>query len=213
MLTSPRRHANKPDAPDASEPFYLKPGDPPSKRRILQTALRLFAHQGVETVTVRQIADEAGYTNPALFKFFATKDDLALYLFESCYVQLFERLRTAMDGKTSFDTRLEGILSVFFAQLENDLDALLFVQDHLRQMWPRVSASTHRKSILSLIRQALKQGIEEGTVRDANPDLLVAAVTGTLQQFARMLHFKEFRGKASEWRQELQAIIRGVVAP
>lgn len=198
--------------PEAPEAFYLKADDPPSKRRILQTALRLFADRGVEAVTVRQIADEAGYTNPALFKFFATKDALAQYLFEACYLQLFERLSAAIDGKTTFDDRLDGILSVFFSQLENDLDAFLFVQDHLRQIWPQVSASVRRKSILALIRRALQQGIAEGTVRDANPDLLVAAVTGTLQQFARMLHFGEFKGKAGEWRPELEAIIRRAVA-
>src|SRR5262252_9401737 len=205
MLTRSRSNSNQPNAP---EPFYLKPGDHPSKRQILQTALRLFAHQGVDAVTVRQIASEAGYTNPALFKFFPTKDDLALYLFEACYLQLFERLNTAVEEIPTFEGQLDGILSVFFSQLEEDLDAFLFVQDHLRQMWPRVSAATHKKSILFLIRRALKQGIEEGMVREANPDLLVAAVTGTLQQFARMLHFGEFRGKASQWRPELEVIIR-----
>jgi AcrR family transcriptional regulator len=201
------------DQTKISEAPYLRAHDPPSKRRILQVALNLFARHGLESVTVRQIADEAGYTNPALFKFFATKDALALYLFESCYVQLFEELNSAVDGKATFEERLDGILSVFFAHLERDLDAFLYVQDHLRQMWPRVSAATRRKSILFLIRRALKQGIEAGSVREANPDLRVAALTGTLQQFARMLHFGEFKGKAIHWRPELEAIIRRVVAP
>jgi hypothetical protein len=57
----------------------------------------------------------------------------------------------------------------------------------------------------------LRQGIQEGAVRNAHPDLLVAAITGTLQQFARMLHFGEFKGKVSGWRPELEAIIRRVV--
>lgn len=210
MLTETKSRTKK---PDASEACYLKPGDPPSKRWILQTALRLFAHHGLDTVTVRQIAGEAGYTNPALFKFFATKDALALYLFESCYLQLFERLSASIDGKATFADRLDGILDVFLSQLEEDLDAFLFVQDHLRQMWPKVSPTVRRKSILFLIRRALQQGIEEGTVRDANPDLLVASVTGTFQQFARMLHFGEFRGKASAWRQELKVIIQRIVTP
>jgi TetR/AcrR family transcriptional regulator, repressor of fatR-cypB operon len=194
------------------EPVYLKIDDPPSKRRILQTALRLFAQQGVETVTVRQIADGAGYTNPALFKFFATKDALALYLFESCYVALFERLKVAIEGKAAYDDQFAGVLGAFFAQLEEDLDAFLFVQDNLRRMWPRVSPATREKSILSVIRRVLEQGIREGAVPESNTGLLVAAVTGTLQQFARMLHFGEFKGKASDWGPELGKIIRRMVA-
>jgi AcrR family transcriptional regulator len=173
----------------------------------------LFAHQGVDTVTVRQIADAAGYTNPALFKFFASKDALALYLFECCYLQLFESLEAGLAGSTAFDSRLEAILDVFLSQLEDNLDAFLFVQDHLRPMWPRVSAATRKKSILALIRRVLEQGIGEGTVRDANVGLMVVAITGTLQQFARMLHFREFKGKAGDWRQELNTILGRIVAP
>ena len=180
---------------------------------MLEAALRLFAGQGVERVTVRQIADAAGYTNPALFKFFATKDALALYLFECCYVHLFERLQAAVTGSATFDGRLGAILSVFFSELERDADAFLFVQDHLREMWPRVSARCRTKSILRLIRRVLQQGMGEGAVRESNADLLTAALTGTLQQFARMLHFGEFRGRASDWRQELEIIIRRMMAP
>jgi AcrR family transcriptional regulator len=210
MLT---RSAGQPETQGLAEPAYLKTNDPPSKRRIVQTALRLFAHQGIETVTVRQIAAEAGYTNPALFKFFPTKDALALYLFECCYLHLFERLKTAIDANAGFNDRIECILGVFFSELEQDLDAFLFVQDHLRQMWPRVAVRTRRKSILFLIRRVLQEGMEEGVVRDENPDLLVATFAGTLQQFARMLHFGEFKGKARDWRQGLEAIIRRIVAP
>src|SRR5215471_2666417 len=168
MLTKPKSQSQE---QEISEVPYLRADDPPSKRQILQAALRLFAHQGVETVTVRQIADEAGYTNPALFKFFATKDALALCLFESCYLQLFEQLKAAINREATFEDRLQAILSVFLSQLEQDLNAFLFVQDHLRLMWPRVSPATRRKSILFLIRQTLRLGIAEGKVRDANPDL------------------------------------------
>jgi TetR/AcrR family transcriptional regulator, repressor of fatR-cypB operon len=118
---------------------YLKADDPPSKRGILDTALRLFAAHGVDAVTVRQIAQEAGYTNPALFKFFKTKEHLALHLFESCYVQLFDLLTAAIQNARTSEQQLDAIIDVFIAYIEKNLDAFLFVQDHLRQFWPRVS--------------------------------------------------------------------------
>jgi AcrR family transcriptional regulator len=210
MLTDTKRRNETPGQPEAA---YLNPDDPPSKRKILQTALRLFALYGLDAVTVRQIAGEAGYTNPALFKFFPTKDALALYLFECCYLELFEALKVGVGDSTTFDEGLEAVFRVFFSQLERDLDAFLFVQDHLRQMWPKVPVQTRKKSILGLIQQVLRRGMDEGVVRGANPDLLVAAITGTLQQFARLLYFGEFKGKPSDWRQELNIIIKRIVAP
>ena len=60
-------------------PDHPPAADPPSKRMILKEALRLFAQRGIDAVTVRDIGNRAGYTNAALFKFFATKDALALF--------------------------------------------------------------------------------------------------------------------------------------
>src|SRR5215471_19970736 len=144
MLTNTKHRTETSGEPVAA---YLNPDDPPSKRKILQTALRLFALYGLDAVTVRQIADEAGYTNPALFKFFPTKDALALHLFGCCYLELFEALKVAVADSTTFDEGLDAILRVFFSQLERDLDAFLFVQDHLRQMWPKLPVQTRKKSI------------------------------------------------------------------
>lgn len=198
----------------APEEAYTSAGDPPSKRRILDAALRLFARKGIDAVTVREIAAEAGYTNPALFKFFSTKDALALHLFESCYLQLFDSLHAAAVDGLPFDERLSAILAVFVSALERDPEAFLFVQDRLREIWPRVSRQTRRKSILALIRSTLQQGVREGAVSPALPiDLLVAAFTGTLQQFARMLYFGECKGTARDWSPALETILRRLVQP
>jgi AcrR family transcriptional regulator len=193
---------------------YLSEDDPPSKRKILQAALHLFALKGVHAVTVREIGKGAGYTNPAVFKFFATKEALAVYLFERCYLQLFENLSAAADPTLAFGERLGAILDVFFSQIEQDVDAFLFVQDQVREMWPRVSEQTRRHSILGLIRSILLQGVADGLVTAAvNVDLLVAAMTGTLQQFARMHYFGEFRGRARDWSQDVERIVRRIIAP
>jgi AcrR family transcriptional regulator len=210
MLTRPRSTGGR----QASDEAYATAGDPPSKRRILDAALRLFARKGIDAVTVREIAAEAGYTNPALFKFFATKDALALHLFESCYLQLFDSLHTAAADGLPFDERLSAILAVFVSALERDPEAFLFVQDRLREIWPRVSRQTRRKSILALIRSILQQGVREGAVDATLPlDLLVAAFTGTLQQFARMLYFGDFKGPARDWSPALETILRRLVQP
>jgi AcrR family transcriptional regulator len=196
------------------QPVYLLPGDAPSKRRILEESLRLFARRGIDGVTVRDIGDRAGYTNAALFKFFATKDALALYLFERCYLALFESLSAALRPDMPFADRLRAIVTVFVAQIERDPDAFLFVQDQLRRMWPRVSSNIRRHSVLALIRATLEQGVSEGSVAStANLNILIAAISGTLQQFARMASFGEFRGPAGAWAGELAQIIARMVSP
>ena len=74
-----------------SIPFFVSPDDPPSKREIMKAALALFTEHGLDGVTIRDIAARSGYTNPAIFKFFAGKDDLAEHLFVECYRELSRR--------------------------------------------------------------------------------------------------------------------------
>jgi AcrR family transcriptional regulator len=47
-----------------------------TRARILEVALELFATQGLQQTSLRQIADRLGLTKPALYYHFASRDDL-----------------------------------------------------------------------------------------------------------------------------------------
>jgi AcrR family transcriptional regulator len=192
---------------------YLNEDDPLSKRMLLQTALRLFAERGIHAVTVRDIAKDAGYTNPALFKFFDSKDSLVLFLFEHCYVDLCRKLEAGVPPTLCFTDRLRGFVEVFLNQFDDDPASVLFVQEHLRELWPRVSRKVRAHSIVGLIRQTLEAGQAEGIVGpDSDLNLLGAAVIGTLAQFARLAYFGEFKKPALSYAPKIAKILCGITA-
>jgi len=194
----------RPD-PDPGHAYLLSPDDPPSKREILRAALRLFVREGWEETSVRRIARESGYTNPALFKFFESKQALALYLFERCYLRLFDRVDAAIRPGRPFRANLEAVLATFAEILDGEREAFLFVQDHLREFWPRMPLRVRRKSVLRRVRWLLRQGAREEAVRTrVSLGVLTAVFTGTLAQFARMSYFGEFKGPARRWTGQLE---------
>ena len=208
MLTTQKRR------PAGIEADYLLPGDAPSKRQILESALHLFVRHGIDAVTVRDIGAEAGYTNAALFKFFPTKDALALYLFERCYLALFENLSAALPAGAPFEVRFHALVTVLTARMDRDLDAFLFIQDQLRPMWRRTSAGVRKRSILGLLGALLEQGKSEGKIRStAGVTLQIAVISGAFQQFARMLSFGEFPGTAADYAAELEATLLRSISP
>src|SRR5512146_1782843 len=79
-----------------SLPFYIREDDPPAKREILRAALKLFSTRGLVATSIRDIARESGYTNPALYKHFAGKDALALHLFETCHARVWQACSAAL---------------------------------------------------------------------------------------------------------------------
>lgn len=189
-------------------PFFVSPDDPPSKREILKAALALFTERGLDGVTIRDIATRSGYTNPAIFKFFAGKDALAEHLFVECYRELSRRFAATAHPDAGFRTNLRALIEEFSSVLEDELDAFLFVTDNVRRLWPSVSQRLRGASLLGIVGRLVERGRSEGEVpRTIEPRLLVAGVAGTLQQVARLVYFGEFTGSPAARVDGLEALI------
>ena len=188
--------------------FVALDSDPASKREILRAALSLFVQHGPSDPTARQIAAEAGYSNPAIFKYFRTKDKLALYLFKQCYERITGELRASVQLDRPFRENLRALLATYQRIVEEDLDAFLYVTENTRRFWHSLSPELRGRSIGRLLRQAFENGKAEGVVAsDASTELLVTGVVGMLSQFARLRYFGEFPGPAENWIASIERMI------
>src|SRR5215212_9803651 len=102
----------------STRPFYVHPDDPPAKCAILRAALKLFSHSGLAATSIRDIADESGYTNPALYKHFESKDELALYLFETCHARVWMSCSTARSANRGFEKKLSAFVATWLELLD-----------------------------------------------------------------------------------------------
>jgi AcrR family transcriptional regulator len=192
---------------------FVREEDAPAKQKILAEALRLFVRDGLCETSIRDIAAETGYSNPALFKHFPTKADLALHLFEQCYTTVFTALDRAASIDAGFAVQQRGVINAYLEMLDADRDVLLYVQDNLRQFWPQMPAPVRQLSIVALIHRLLRRGRAAGEVTDAAPlPLLVAGWMGVLQQFARLWFFGEFKGAAIGHAAHLEALLTRMIA-
>lgn len=188
--------------------FVALKSDPASKREILKAALSLFVRHGPSDPTARQIAARAGYSNPAIFKYFRTKDKLTLYLFKQCYKRVTDELHEAIHLDRPFHENLQALLGAYRRIVDEDLDAFLYATENLRRFWQSLSPELRKRSLNGLLRQVFENGKAEGIVgRDADTELLVAGVVGLLSQFARMLYFGEFQGPAGNWIASMEQMI------
>ena len=195
-------------------PFYVAAADAPAKRKILVAALALFVRDGLCETSVRDIAKASGFTNPALFKHFASKDELARYLFERCYLELADLVSAAIASGGTFAATQRAILDAYLAALDRDADSVLYVQDGLRHFWPKMPAHVRRRSIVADVRRLLERGRQEGAVTDAiDVNLLTAAWLGTLQQFARVRYFGELRQSTRALADALDTLLTRMVRP
>jgi AcrR family transcriptional regulator len=201
--------ATKPAQSAPPLPFLTRVQDAPGKRRILHAALRLFARQGLEGTSIREIALAAGISNPALYKHFVNKEALALHVFVVCYRELWGRLRAAIDGAQGFEARLAAFVDAFIAYHDESPDAVLYIAEHVHRLWPRVPRAMQARTVTLLARELVLEGQAAGAVA---PDLAervrVLGVAGQLFQLARMIHLRLMAGPARRWRDDLLSQIR-----
>jgi AcrR family transcriptional regulator len=191
-----------------STDFFLMEGDPPSKREILRCALHLFVRDGLCETSIRDIADASGFTNPALYKFFESKEALALHLFERCYLKLVSVIRASQKGK-DFAKDLDALVEAYARLVDEDLEAVLYVNDTLRLFWRKLPKSARQHSLISEIRALLERGVEARVVPDTiEKDLAVAVLVGAMGQIARMAYFDEIDGPVSGQIAEIRNLFR-----
>lgn len=177
--------------------FLITAEDAPSKREILSKALSLFVKDGLHETSIRAIADATGYTNPALYKFFASKDALALHLFERCYQHVYGQITASSQLAPTFANRLKGVIDAWVSLTESSLEAVLYVNETLREFWPSVSPATRQKSLLGFLDGLVAQGQNEGLVSPSlDRGLAVATIVGTLGQVARQVFFNAFSARS-----------------
>lgn len=194
-------------------PFYIREEDPPAKRQILRAAMKLFSERGLAGTSIRDIAQESGYTNPALYKHFAGKEELALQLFETCHRRLWSKCNAAIVAGKNFDDKLEGYIGQILALVDEHPEAMAFLSDSARVLWPKAAASVRRQTMLGLARSLMSLAPQPRRAGSAvNLDLAAASLQGTLAELTRMLQVGVVPGPAIRWKTELAALFRRIVA-
>ncbi len=160
---------------------------PEAKRALLSEGLKLFASRGVESVSVRDIARATGFSNPALFKHFKSKDALAYHLFETAYSRLASVLEEAAAAAS-----LRDWLAAALHEIARSPEAVHFVIENVRRYWRDLPEALRRRNLPALVRLRLEAEIRAGRLR---PELDIALartlVVGALAQIARSTHFRE----------------------
>jgi len=160
---------------------------PDARRALLTEGLKLFASHGVDSVSVRDLAAATGFSNPALFRHFKSKEALAAHLFEAAYRDLAEALEA--------NAEVEGLrdwLAAALREIVRAPDAVHFVMENLRRYWAGLPDELRARNLPALVRKKLEAERRAGRLRaDLRIPLARTLVVGMLAQIARATHFQE----------------------
>lgn len=95
--------------------------DDDKRARILDAALAKFAAYGVARTSMADVAEGAGMSRPALYQYYANKDDIFRGVLERVLAEAGDRAIAALDGPGDLADQLDGFLQRWYGDLSEQL--------------------------------------------------------------------------------------------
>ncbi|MCC4382808.1 TetR/AcrR family transcriptional regulator [Limosilactobacillus reuteri] len=101
---------------------------PAGKKKVLTTALKLFANNGFHATTTAKIAKQAGVSEGTIYKYFSSKDDLLAKLLQPILMEIKNNFFSNLDDKTNLPSLISFIVTdrIHFIEVNFDFIRLIF---------------------------------------------------------------------------------------
>jgi len=157
----------------------------PRQIEIIEAATKLIGEKGIQNVTTKHLADEIGFSEPALYRHFKGKTEILVSVLEYFRTKMSDSLKPLLDKQKTglakikqlvefqFDlfTKNPAIIMVIFAETSFQYDIILSAT---------VNKLLNQKKQLAI--SIIEEGIADGSIRDdINVDQLMSIILGSMR--------------------------------
>jgi AcrR family transcriptional regulator len=153
-----------------------------TKDRIGRAAMRLFVENGIAETSMREIAKASAITEGAIYRHFASKEELAAELFATSYESFAQELEAARATAPELHDQLGAMIGKFYAYFDDD--PIRFSYLLLTQHFGLKKVSAGTVTPVSLLRATIAKAIARGDIPKQDADVATAIVLGIVLQTA-----------------------------
>ncbi len=162
-----------------------------TRQRIQDVALELFAEQGYEKTSLREIAERLGVTKAALYYHFKTKEDIIISIFEDVTRPIDELIEWAEQQPRTLETKRE-VLRRYSEVMAAGSSLYRFMQEN--------QATTRELSIGETVKQRLFTLVELLRTQDGPLTDQVRCISALFTLHAGMMFLQHVEGDPEETR-------------
>ncbi len=183
MDTSSSPHTASRASADGHEPAALDSrGRQPGGRRdqILRVATELFRRQGYHSTSLEDIAGAIGFTKPALYYYFDSKEDLLFTIVSGHVDRALERVSAIAAGPGTASERLHELLLENVRTILRNRDANTVFYDERNALSPELEADMRRRErdYTRVVRELYAEGVAAGEFAERNLTVVTATIMG-----------------------------------
>ncbi len=147
---------------------------PERRAQLLEVARRVFGTSGFHSVSMEDVAKEAGITKPILYDHFSSKKDLYLALLDADLADLREKVTEALSSPAGNRERIRRSFQAYFDFVDDQADGFrLLMQETVgAEKYFRERVGSVREEILSDVADLIER--ESGRTLDRDHAEIVA---------------------------------------
>ena len=165
---------------------------PDTKRRVIvRAATSLFAKRGVDATSMREIADAAGVREAAIYRYFASKEELSREIFVSWYGWYSRQLREIVRGPGGTREKVYGAARLELSAAVEHTEAFTYFCENEARFLRSLPASVPR--VRDVVIELVKQGQARSEVKAGDVGVLADMLSGALCTVALSLVWRRRR--------------------
>jgi len=183
-----------------------------TKRRIFETATKLFAEKGFDNTGIEEITAVAGYAKGALYYHFETKEDLFDLLLEEGLKLLNNSIEIKCKKCKSNVEKLKAVLMIEIKSVINYEDIITVIISNTLGETPRTrKCKDALNTYIELIQKIIQDGIDDGDFYEGDAEAMAYGVFGVT--FSSLLYrLKKDRNVSVEeiYKGYVETVVRGI---
>jgi AcrR family transcriptional regulator len=181
------------------------------KQDLIDATVRLVAKNGVRGTTVRSIAREAGVTEAALYRHYASKAELCLDVYTRIVTDMIRAKEAIAFSDAPVRDKLREWVRVSYEFFDRHADAFTFVL-----LTPHDFSEAEREVPTrqgEIFVEMVKQAQAEGQIRPVAAELALSHFSGVMLSVSRLINEGVLDGPASKYTDDVADAIWRMLEP
>lgn len=161
-----------------------------TKEKIQKSALKLFAEQGIDATSTREITKDVGVAEGTLYRHFKSKQDLIDTVYIDIKKGMFEGVVEKIDLRGTIEKNIKAIAKHTIEYFLKNYDCLLFMD--MMEKSPKFSPAINEEleTIIKPSKVIIEKWIKDGKLRDVDDELISVVFWDLIIRISRYCHLK-----------------------
>lgn len=182
-------------------------GFTPRQIEIIEAATKLIGEKGIQNVTTKHLADEIGFSEPALYRHFKGKTQILVSVLEYFTSKMSDSLSPLLAKQTTGLNKIKQLVEYQFNLFTQNPAIIMVIFAETSFQYDKTLSATVNKLMnqkKQLAISIIEEGIKDGSIRnDINIDQLMSIILGSMRFNVLQWRLSKFQFDLNQKGQEL----------